>query len=466
MIVRPRLLEKPWFDDSVLEELFDGAKSEGSLQSIPLGPQPLEALCGEFAGDMDEHSQGRRFSQNTLSDSQGTRYASLGSSASQHELLSDAPAERYRHGQQQQQQQQQLGLPSSARTLESSAGADGEYYSDPMSTFSGSTNLTATQMPYGTGYTPDGTDAAARQQQQTAGFGSYNASMMMYSVPQTNAQTSIYTTPQYPPSLSSRNNPMSSTPLLPDQSDVNPSYFGEAGVSPGTTSLEHTANSASTTGYYQDIPAPFHYAGGAGAESSGGSVSGTSALTGVESFYHLTDTGASSSAAMAETSGPDRTAEFVEKWQEYQRRLANLFQDIKHGNLERAAEGLLSVSFWLLSRVEELGLTEDDEDLHKDRLKLWQDFNHAWLALVFKQKQYMTRADPSMIVLQPLSIRTVKRMGDELVRLCDGIERHGLVDYQFGVWEDEIETLLEDCLTLFEEREEEARRRNEAKNKG
>ncbi|KAM3500585.1 hypothetical protein MY10362_006282 [Beauveria mimosiformis] len=441
MIVRPPLLEKPWSDDSVLEELFDGAKSEGSLQSIPLGPQPLEALCGEFAGDMDEHSQGRRFSQNTLSDSQGTRYASLGSSASQHELLSDASAERYRHG-----QQQQLGLSSSARTLESSAGADGEYYSDPMSTFSGSTNLTATQMPYGPGYTPGGTDAAARQQQQqqqqTAGFGSYNASMMMYSVPQTNAQTSIYTTPQYTPSLSSRNNPISSTPMLPDQSVVNPSYFGEAGVSPGTTSLEHTANSASTTAYYQDIPAPYHYAGGAGAESSGGSVSGTSALTGVESFYHLADLGGSSSAAMAETSGPDRTAEFVEKWQEYQQRLANLFQDIKNG------------------------LTEDDEDLHKDRLKLWQDFNHAWLALVFKQKQYMTRADPSMIVLQPLSIRTVKRMGDELVRLCDGIERHGLVDYQFGVWEDEIETLLEDCLTLFEEREEEARRRNEAKNKG
>jgi hypothetical protein len=29
-------------------------------------------------------------------------------------------------------------------------------------------------------------------------------------------------------------------------------------------------------------------------------------------------------------------------------------------------------------------------------------------------------------------------MGEELVRLCDGIERHGLVDYQYGVWEDQI----------------------------
>lgn len=27
------------------------------------------------------------------------------------------------------------------------------------------------------------------------------------------------------------------------------------------------------------------------------------------------------------------------------------------------------------------------------------------------------------------------KMGKELSRLCDGIERHGLVDYQYGVWE-------------------------------
>jgi hypothetical protein len=32
----------------------------------------------------------------------------------------------------------------------------------------------------------------------------------------------------------------------------------------------------------------------------------------------------------------------------------------------------------------------------------------------------------------------LERMGRELVRLCDNIERHGLVDYQMGVWEEEI----------------------------
>ena len=32
----------------------------------------------------------------------------------------------------------------------------------------------------------------------------------------------------------------------------------------------------------------------------------------------------------------------------------------------------------------------------------------------------------------------LKRLGDELVRLCDGIEQHGLVDYEMGVAEEEI----------------------------
>lgn len=33
----------------------------------------------------------------------------------------------------------------------------------------------------------------------------------------------------------------------------------------------------------------------------------------------------------------------------------------------------------------------------------------------------------------------LKKMGDDLIRLCDQIERHGLVDYQYGVWEEQIE---------------------------
>lgn len=32
----------------------------------------------------------------------------------------------------------------------------------------------------------------------------------------------------------------------------------------------------------------------------------------------------------------------------------------------------------------------------------------------------------------------LNKMGRELVRLCDRMEQHGLVDYQMGVWEEEI----------------------------
>jgi hypothetical protein len=34
----------------------------------------------------------------------------------------------------------------------------------------------------------------------------------------------------------------------------------------------------------------------------------------------------------------------------------------------------------------------------------------------------------------------METMGKELIRLCDVMEKHGLVDYQMGVWEEEIIT--------------------------
>lgn len=41
----------------------------------------------------------------------------------------------------------------------------------------------------------------------------------------------------------------------------------------------------------------------------------------------------------------------------------------------------------------------------------------------------------------------LNRMGRELVHLCDGMERHGLVDYQMGVWEEDIVNSMYWCLT-------------------
>jgi len=55
-----------------------------------------------------------------------------------------------------------------------------------------------------------------------------------------------------------------------------------------------------------------------------------------------------------------------------------------------------------------------------------------------KQKD-LTKADSSAQQDQSrLTVDGLERMGRELIRLCDGIERHGLVDYEYGVWEDRI----------------------------
>ncbi len=44
----------------------------------------------------------------------------------------------------------------------------------------------------------------------------------------------------------------------------------------------------------------------------------------------------------------------------------------------------------------------------------------------------------------------LQKMGKDLVRLCDSIERHGLVDYQYGVWEEQIiASMCGSCFLLF-----------------
>ncbi|KAG7403737.1 hypothetical protein Forpe1208_v016137 [Fusarium oxysporum f. sp. rapae] len=143
-----------------------------------------------------------------------------------------------------------------------------------------------------------------------------------------------------------------------------------------------------------------------------------------------------------------------EKWVSYQRQLGSIFQEIVNGYLKSASETLLSVTSWLLSQVADLGLNLDDTNLHADRIQLWNDFNHAWLGLGQRQIDLMTSSQQLSRMQSLVSKPMIKKMGNELVRLCDGIERHGLVDYQYGVWEDQITAVLEDCLDLCDDSEE------------
>ncbi|MCJ1412624.1 hypothetical protein MMC19_006721 [Ptychographa xylographoides] len=140
-------------------------------------------------------------------------------------------------------------------------------------------------------------------------------------------------------------------------------------------------------------------------------------------------------------------------YNQYLDALRRTFQDVKDGRLIEAGQCLLEVSEWLLGHAGDLGLTKDEQQLHEERIKLWNDFNMCWLAVLQQQKDMTQRILDSGQTPQPpqsiLRLDFLERMGRELVRLCDGMERHGLVDYQMGVWEEEIISVLIDCLDLL-----------------
>ena len=88
------------------------------------------------------------------------------------------------------------------------------------------------------------------------------------------------------------------------------------------------------------------------------------------------------------------------------------------------------------------GLTLDREEQQERRYKLWHDFNHCWLAVLQRQKDLTLAMVENGQPLPPaqtmLQEDFLERMGRKLVAVCDTMERHGLVDYQMGIWEEEI----------------------------
>ena len=89
-----------------------------------------------------------------------------------------------------------------------------------------------------------------------------------------------------------------------------------------------------------------------------------------------------------------------------------------------------------------LGLTQDDESKYEERIRFWDSFNVCWLALLQRQKddvqQILDSGRRPMQNQNLLPKESLEEMGNELVSLCDGLEKHGLVDYQMGVSEQEI----------------------------
>ncbi|PHH80317.1 hypothetical protein CDD82_1845 [Ophiocordyceps australis] len=322
--------------------------------------------------------------------------------------------------------------PSTPRSM-GVAGGYSSYYQEPQSTFA-TPNMSAPNLSYANDYGSD-----TRSQGQS--FGSYNAGMMMYNVPQPNTSTSVYDTQHF---AQQRQQQAAIHMMAPD---VASTYFGSETGAASTSGMQQqqqqqhaSQNSGPASSDYPQHGAPLNYAGG---------------MPSVNAMHQHHQHQQSHSAAS--TAAPDgqahdyhHDAALQQKWVNYQQQLGTVFHDIKIASLETASETLLGLSTWLLTQVADLGLVQDDATLHDERIKLWNDFNHAWLALGFQQKKLMESGQKLSRSQSLLSEDTIKKMGDEIIRLCDGIERHGLVDYQYGVWEEEIEQVLEDCLDLFE----------------
>jgi hypothetical protein len=75
--------------------------------------------------------------------------------------------------------------------------------------------------------------------------------------------------------------------------------------------------------------------------------------------------------------------------------------------------------------------------MHAERLKLWTEFNTCWLTVLQTQKE-VTEAGARQSAHSVMDHDQLEGMGKDLIRLCDVMEKHGLVDYQMGVWEEEI----------------------------
>ncbi|OAL04941.1 hypothetical protein IQ06DRAFT_214349 [Phaeosphaeriaceae sp. SRC1lsM3a] len=152
---------------------------------------------------------------------------------------------------------------------------------------------------------------------------------------------------------------------------------------------------------------------------------------------------------------PSTGNEFDVFYNRYQTELKRTFEHVRDGRLSEAAQQLFMLSDWVLHYAETLGLVRDDENHYSQRLVLWEEFNTCWLATLQKQKTFTQEIIATGQRPQPpktlIDYNFLEKMGTQLVKHCDNMEKHGLVDYQMGVWEEEIVAMLTSCLDLLED---------------
>lgn len=143
-----------------------------------------------------------------------------------------------------------------------------------------------------------------------------------------------------------------------------------------------------------------------------------------------------------QTTRQEDLADLREQFDQYQMQTKEIFTLVRDRQLKPTAGLLLQISRFLIGNVEALGLDRDDKRQYKDRLKLWDTFNHCWLTVLYSQHkttQIMVQTGqqlpPGQSILDSGDLET---LGQEIVQLCDSIDKTGLIDYQMGVAEERI----------------------------
>ncbi|KAB2571428.1 37s ribosomal protein s9 [Lasiodiplodia theobromae] len=293
-------------------------------------------------------------------------------------------------------------------------------------------------------YQPEyGQEQQPQQQQRTPQQYSQYASSMMYNVPaqqQAAPQAPYDSVQQYQPRQSA------AIEVLSTQFGVPQQYYGVPGES-GPTSAPAAGMAA------QNVPAQYP-----SLSYTTQSPVGRDPLAPAYAAGMSDPTTAGSHGAYPQGNYAAQTqgaSDWDNTYAEYQTQVKRTFECIRDGRLSEGGGCLLRITKWLLGNAEALGLVRDDEPMHGERLKLWEEFNTAWLSILQKQKEMVQEmAEAGQAPRPPQSLMEydfMESMGKELVGLCDSMEKHGLVDYQMGVWEEEIVAILTKTLDTMEE---------------
>lgn len=237
---------------------------------------------------------------------------------------------------------QQRVTSTGGRVLTGSSGPGnyGGYYQESAGgAFPSSAGVSQSTMGYSQSPTEYAQDA--RQAHGFANTYSSSGAAMMYDVQQAGSANTAFDTTQ--PFVSRQHGDMQ---MLATGVTPSPYYTNEAPAA-GTVPMYTQGTHGSQGGaVYQHHTTSFGSSIGAAATGSGSAAQPT----------HSTNPEGSAAATSAAASASKDYAEASESFQSYQRTLKDTFKNINRGALAPACASLLSISDWLLTRVESLGM--------------------------------------------------------------------------------------------------------------